>query len=148
MRRPSAGAHISLPGGSINPSELARVVAESAAARKAEDIVILDLDGVSSYCDAFVICNGTSRRQVRAIAEGVVEDLRQRGRKVVGVEGLEASRWVLIDTGEVIVHVFDEAMRGFYDLEALWGDARRIDIPGVTRPSTPVASRRDNPARV
>lgn len=109
--------------------------------------MILDLQGVSSYCDAFVICNGTSRRQVRAIAEGIMEDLRLRGRRTVGVEGMEASRWVLIDLGDVIVHVFDEAMRGFYDLEALWGDARRVDVPGLTRAPAPAASSRDVPAR-
>ncbi len=110
--------------------------------------MILDLDGVSSYCDAFVICNGTSRRQVRAVAEGIIEDLRATGRRPVGVEGLDASRWVLIDFGDVIVHVFDEAMRGFYDLEALWGDARRVDVPGVTQPSPPPIPRRDSPARM
>ncbi|MBM4389570.1 MAG: ribosome silencing factor [Deltaproteobacteria bacterium] len=132
----------------MRPSELARAAAEAAAARKAEDIVILDLDGVSSYCDAFVICNGTSRRQVRAVAEGIIEELRASGRRLVGVEGLDACRWVLLDFGEVIVHVFDEAMRGFYDLESLWGDARRVDIPGVTQPAPAILPRRESPARV
>jgi ribosome-associated protein len=96
--------------------------------------VVLDMSGVSSYCDAFVVCQASNRRQVRAIAEGVAEDLRGRGRRSVGIEGLEASRWVLLDFGDVIVHVFDEPMRGFYDLESLWADARPVDIPGVTEP--------------
>ena len=91
--------------------------------------MILDLDGVASYCDGFVICTGTSRRQVRAIAEGIVDDLAALGVRAIGVEGMDDSRWVLIDFGGVLVHVFDEPMRGFYDLEALWADARRLPAP-------------------
>jgi ribosome-associated protein len=89
--------------------------------------VILDLAGVASYCDAFVICHASNRRQVRAVAEGVVDDLRAEGRRAIGVEGLDASRWVLIDFGDVVVHVFDGPLRGLYDLEALWSDAKRIE---------------------
>lgn len=88
----------------------------------------LELAGKSSYCDGFLICSGTNRRQVRAIAEGVVEQLRAQGVRPIGVEGLDASRWVLLDFGDVLVHVFDEAMRGFYDLESLWGDAPRVAL--------------------
>lgn len=95
--------------------------------------MILDLDGVASYCDGFVICTGTSRRQVRAIAEGIVDDLAALGVRAIGVEGMDASRWVLIDFGGVLVHVFDEPMRGFYDLEALWADARRLPAPSAQR---------------
>lgn len=95
---------------------------------------MLDLSGVAAYCDSFVICTGTSRRHVRALAEGIIEDLRQIGQRPIGVEGLDASRWILIDFGDVLVHIFDEPMRGFYDLEAMWADARRInvDAPGAT----------------
>ncbi len=118
----------------IESTDLAKAAAEAAAARKAEDIVVLDMRGISSYCDAFVVCNGSNRRQVRAIAEGVVDDLKALGARTTGLEGMDASRWVLIDLGDVIVHVFDGPMRGFYDLESLWSDARRIDIPGVTAP--------------
>lgn len=94
---------------------------------------MLDLSGVAAYCDSFVICTGTSRRHVRALAEGIIEDLRQIGQKPIGVEGLDASRWILIDFGDVLVHIFDEPMRGFYDLEAMWADARRINVdpPGT-----------------
>ncbi len=90
--------------------------------------------GISAYCDTFVICHGSNRRQVRAIAEGVAEDLRAKGVRAVGLEGLDASRWVLIDLGDLLVHVFDEPMRGFYDLESLWSDAPRVDVPGLTSP--------------
>lgn len=73
-----------------------------------------------------MICHGSNRRQVRAIAEGVAEDLRAQGRRHAGMEGADASRWILLDFGDVIVHVFDEPMRGFYDLESLWADAPRV----------------------
>ena len=96
------------------------------------------MKGISSYCDAFVICHGTNRRQVRAIAEGIVDDLRKVGQRATGVEGLDASRWVLIDLGDVIVHVFDAPMRGFYDLESLWSDASRVDVEGLTAKGLPV----------
>lgn len=103
--------------------------------------MLLDLSGVASYCDGFLVCTGTNRRHVRAIAEGIVEELREQGRRPVGVEGLDASRWVLLDFGGVIVHVFDEPMRGFYDLEGLWADAPRIRmdeaVPPPTRASVP-----------
>lgn len=123
-------------------TELAIAAAEAIAARKGEDIVILDMSGISSYCDAFVVCHATNRRQVRAIAEGVVEDLKVKGHRTVGVEGLDASRWVLIDFGDVIVHVFDEPMRGFYDLESLWSDSPRIEKAGLTAPVRPKAQPR------
>ncbi len=116
----------------IEGQELAIAAARSAASRKAEDIVILEMRGISSYCDSFVLCHATNRRQVRAIAEGIVEDLKLTGKRTVGIEGLDAARWVLIDLGDVIVHVFDEPMRGFYDLESLWSDSPRIDVEGLT----------------
>lgn len=123
-------------------SELALAAAEAIAARKGEEIVILDMSGISSYCDAFVLCHATNRRQVRAIAEGVVEDLKLKGHRTVGIEGLDASRWVLIDFGDVIVHVFDEPMRGFYDLESLWSDSPRIEKAGLTAPRRPTGHSR------
>ncbi len=104
---------------------------------------MLDLTNIASYCDGFVICSGTNRRQVRAIAEGIVSDLRLEGVTPIGVEGLDASRWVLIDFGDVLVHVFDEPMRGFYDLDALWKDARRIPFdsgPGALNGAGVVSS--------
>ncbi|MES2638900.1 MAG: ribosome silencing factor [Myxococcota bacterium] len=106
--------------------DLATAAARFASDRKAEDVTVLDLGRKASYCDSFVICTGTSRRHVRALAEGIIHDLREIGQRPIGVEGLDASRWILIDFGDVLVHVFEEPMRGFYDLEAMWADARRI----------------------
>lgn len=74
----------------------------------------------------FVICHATNRRQVGAIADGVAEDLRALGARSTGVEGREACRWVLVDFGDVIIHIFDEPLRGFYDLEGLWSEATPI----------------------
>lgn len=95
------------------------------------------MSAISSYCDAFVICHGTNRRQVRAIAEGIQESLRERGVRPLGVEGMDASRWVLLDFGDVVVHVFDEPLRGFYDLDGLWGDAPRLPVAPTVAPPTP-----------
>ena len=113
---------------------MAVAAAKAAAARKAEGVTFLDLRGVASYCDGFLICTGTNRRQVRAIAEGIIQDLRLVGVRPVGVEGMDASRWVLIDFGDVLVHVFDEPMRGFYDLDGLWADARRVPLDLAPKP--------------
>ena len=100
-------------------------------------MTILDLKGISSYCDGFLICTADNRRQVRAIADGIVEDLRKLGVRPIGVEGMDASRWVLLDFGDILVHVFDAPMRGFYDLDGLWADARRVplDLPAPTPPT-------------
>ncbi len=113
--------------------DLAVAAARAAAARKAEDVCVYDLHVVSSFCDAFVVCHGTNRRQVTAIAQGVIDELRARGVRPMGVEGMDAGRWVLIDFGDIVVHVFDEAMRGFYDLDGLWGDAPRVPVDSLGR---------------
>lgn len=89
-------------------------------------MICIDLSGLTSYCDYFVICNGTSRRHTAAVAEGVIEALRARGLRPLGLEGVTAQRWVLADFGDVILHVFDPDMRGFYDLEGMWSDAPRM----------------------
>lgn len=114
----------------LDPSslELATLAARAAAARKAEDVCVYDLHIVSSFCDAFIVCHGTNRRQVTAIAQGVIDELRAKNIRPLGVEGMDAGRWVLIDFGEIVVHVFDEPMRGFYDLDGLWGDAPKLKI--------------------
>ena len=99
---------------------LATAAARAAAARKAEDVVVYDLHVVSSFCDAFVVCHGTNRRQVSAIAQGVIDELRTHNVRPIGVEGLDAGRWVLIDFGDIVVHVMLPRIREFYGLERLW----------------------------
>ncbi len=90
---------------------------------KAERLRILELSEVSSLADYFLICSGTSERQVQAIADAVVERLRQDRVRPHHIEGYQAGRWVLLDFGDFVVHVFDEETRSFYALEKLWADA-------------------------
>jgi ribosome-associated protein len=93
--------------------------------RKAVDGVVLDLRGLTDATDRFVIVSGTSDTHVRAIAEHVLETLRLEGARAHHVEGLPAGRWVLLDYVDFVVHVFQPALRDFYQLERLWGDAPR-----------------------
>jgi ribosome-associated protein len=109
------------------PAEVARA-AELAMERKAKELVVLDLRGISSATDYFVLGSGTSDVQVRAVADHIIEELRKEGVRPGHVEGLEGGRWVLIDYIDFVVHVFHPEARSFYQLEGLWGDARRIDL--------------------
>jgi len=95
---------------------------------KANDVVILNLKSVSDMTDCFVITSGTSDTHVRAIAEHVMEELRKEGMRAHHVEGLQQGRWVLLDYVDFVVHVFHPALREFYQLERLWGDAESIPV--------------------
>ena len=95
---------------------------------KAFDVVVLDLRGLASFADTFIICSGRSHRQVSAIAEFVQQDLKAKGIKSLGIEGLREGHWILMDYGDVIIHVFYAPIRTFYDLEGLWSDAERIEL--------------------
>jgi ribosome-associated protein len=95
--------------------------------KKATDLVVLDLRRLSSIADVFIICSGRSNRQVVAIAEHIQADLKKHGITPLSVEGKKQGHWVLLDYGHVIIHVFYEPVRSFYDLEGLWIDAERID---------------------
>lgn len=111
-----------------NRVERARRIAEAALDKKAEDLVALDVREQSSFADTFILATGTSDRHVRTIADAVVEQAAARGEKPLGVEGLAEGRWVLIDLGDVIVHVFQREVREHYDLERLWSDAASLDV--------------------
>lgn len=108
--------------------ERARCFAEAALDKKAEDLVALDVRAVASFADTFIVATGSSDRHVRTIAEAIVERARELGEKPLGVEGVEDGRWVLIDLGDVIVHVFVREVREHYDLERLWSDAAALDV--------------------
>ena len=97
--------------------------------RKAYDLVVLDVGALTSIGDYFVICSGRSDTQVQAIAEGVRDHLSKLGVEPLAVEGLERGQWVLIDYGDVVVHVFQVPIRGFYDLDRLWARAPRVELP-------------------
>lgn len=114
----------------ITSLELAQSLARLAQAKKATDVAILDLQPLVDFCDYFVICNGRNGRQVRAIAQHATRTLKGVADvRCLSVEGMETSRWVLIDFGDVVLHVFDGELRGFYDLDGLWSDARRMPVP-------------------
>jgi ribosome-associated protein len=96
--------------------------------RKAENVVVLDVRKLTSYTDAFIIASGRSNRQVSAIGQHISTELKKHGIKPFSVDGLEEGKWVLLDYGDVIIHVFYDETRRFYDLEGLWADARRVDL--------------------
>ncbi|MBN1334496.1 MAG: ribosome silencing factor [Deltaproteobacteria bacterium] len=104
--------------------------ARAAHGKKAEDIVILDIRNLVTWCDFFVLSSVSNPRLAVAVADAVTSALEEAaGVRPIGVEGLERARWVLLDFGDVVVHVFDESLRVFYDLEGLWIDAPRITLP-------------------
>jgi ribosome-associated protein len=103
-------------------------LARIALDKKAKDLLILDLKGLTILADYFVICSGESTTHVKAIAEAVEERSEKAGIKPLGIEGLNHSHWVLMDYGDVIVHIFEEGTRGFYELEKLWMDALSITL--------------------
>lgn len=105
-----------------------QAAARAAASKKARDMVALDLRGLSSVADYFLICSASSEVQVKAVAEAVEDRLREQGARPWHVEGSEGRRWVLLDYIEVVVHVFHEKTREYYMLDRLWGDARSIPL--------------------
>jgi ribosome-associated protein len=115
-----------LGGTTLEPNELARRVVDIAEDRKAEDIVMLDIRKVSIIADYFVICTGTGDRHVKAIAREIDEKLGELGQNPLNVEGMNDAKWVLIDYGAVLVHIFDRSTRDFYRLEQLWAGAQPV----------------------
>lgn len=108
--------------------ELARLAALAALDKKAEDLVVLDVRGLSSYTDFFVIMSGRSTRHVQGLAQAVDVALRHKNVKDGNTEGLNEGHWVLLDYNDVVVHIFYSEDRGFYDIEGLWHDAPRVDL--------------------
>lgn len=107
--------------------------------RKAESVVVLDVRGLTSIADAFIICSGRSNRQVSAVAEHVERFLKQHNIRPLSVEGRKEGHWVLMDYGQVIIHVFYTETRYFYDLEGLWVDAKRVTTKSLAAASDSVA---------
>jgi ribosome-associated protein len=120
-RRPKA-----LPAGERPPLELARRIVELAEDKKAADIVLLDLAGLTTMADYFIVCSGGSERQLEAIASGIIGTLRDEKTRPIGREGTAASHWVLVDFGSVVVHIFTPPERDYYGLEKHWSEARTI----------------------
>lgn len=105
-----------------------KISLQAAIAKKAMEIVLIDLRGLSSVTDYFLIMSGNSDRHTQAIAEAILKKMEEKGYKPLGVEGLTEGRWVLLDFGELVIHIFYEPVRQYYDLEGLWADAPQIRI--------------------
>lgn len=95
----------------------------AALKKKAKNLVILKVNGITSFTDYFIVCSGTSDRQVKGIAASIQEELKKAGTQPLGIEGENTGNWILMDYGDVIIHIFYEPTREFYDIERLWADA-------------------------
>ena len=113
----------------ISSWEKALLLTRFALDRKACDLVVLDVHEHTSIADYFIVCSGRSDRQVQSIAQGIEENAAEEGFKPFAVEGAQRGHWALIDFSDVIVHVFYEPVREFYDLDGLWGHAPRAELP-------------------
>ena len=101
----------------------------AASEKKALDLVVMDLREIASFTDYFVITSGTNQRQVQAISDEVFDRLKKAGTPAARVEGRQTAEWILLDYGDFVVHVFDDKARKFYDLERLWREASRVELP-------------------
>lgn len=109
-------------------STLLEVAYKAADDKRAEDIIVLNMTGVSYLADYFLICHANSDRQVQAIAKEMADQAGKAGYDVKRLEGFDSARWVLVDMGDVVAHVFHKDERSFYNLERLWGDAPYIEM--------------------
>lgn len=113
----------------IESLDKAVLLSRFALEKKAYDLVLLEVRELTSIADYFIVCSGRSDRQVQSIAQGIEENLRGKGIRPHAVEGVARGQWVLLDYSDVIVHVFYQPVREFYDLEGLWIDAPRVELP-------------------
>jgi ribosome-associated protein len=124
---------------------LVRRGAEAAAEKKATDVLALDVGQTLVVTDYFLIATGSNDRQVHAIADAIEDALREAGAKPIGREGERELKWVLLDYGDFVVHVFQAAEREFYRLEKLWSDAPRLDLPADVANATPGSASESEP---
>ena len=108
--------------------ELVELVVKAADDKRAEDIIAMDVSKISILADYFIVMHGNSEKQVKAISEEIIDKAQEAGIDVRRVEGRDSSKWLLIDLGDVVVHVFHYSERSFYNLEKLWSDAPLVDI--------------------
>ncbi|MBR2563509.1 MAG: ribosome silencing factor [Paenibacillus sp.] len=111
----------------VSPKELMNMVVTAADDKKASNIVALDLNNISLVADYFVICHGNSDTQVQAIATEIRKQAHEAGVTIKGIEGMDSARWVLMDLGDVVVHVFHRDEREYYNIERLWSDAKVVE---------------------
>ncbi|MCI8570820.1 MAG: ribosome silencing factor [Lachnospiraceae bacterium] len=111
--------------------EMARLAINAMEDKKAEDIRVIDISQVSVLADYFIIASGSNRSQIQTLSDAVEEKLGKAGYPVKQIEGYQNANWVLLDFGDIIVHIFDQENRLFYDLERIWRDGRSMDIDGL-----------------
>lgn len=116
----------------IKDNNLVKIAVDAAEEKKARDIVLLEISDISPLCDYFLICSGNSSTQVQAIAENIKDKLKEVEEMPLRIEGLKDAHWVLMDYGTLVIHVFQDEDREFYNLERLWGDARVIETHNPT----------------
>lgn len=132
MARTSTRKPVTLATEPVDSRQLALAAARTAAENRGQNIVVLDTRAVTCEFDYFVIATGTSRRQLRAMSEEIDHVLEDDlGDHRLGIEGFAESRWIVLDYGTVIVHLFDAEARQYYDLENLWAEAARVDLTGT-----------------
>ncbi|ASK63130.1 ribosome silencing factor [Virgibacillus phasianinus] len=112
----------------MNSKEIVQLVAEASDDKRAEDIIALDMKEVSLVADYFLICHGSNERQVQAIARAIKDAAEEQEISVKRMEGYEQARWILVDIGDVVCHVFHKDERSYYNLERLWGDATQVSL--------------------
>lgn len=108
--------------------EIVELIADACDDKRAEDIIALNMNQVSLVADYFLICHGNTERQVQAIARGIKDALDEKGIDIKRMEGFEQARWVLVDIGDIVCHIFHKDERHYYNLERLWGDAARMPL--------------------
>jgi ribosome-associated protein len=118
----------------MDVKELMELVVKTADDKRAENIAVLDMEGISLVADYFVICHGNSEKQVQAISKELKDLALENDIQIRRMEGFDHARWVLIDLGNVVVHVFHRDDRGYYNLEKLWGDANTVDVDAILAP--------------
>lgn len=111
----------------IQPDELMALAVDAAEDKKAMNVIALNLRGISLIADYFIICHGNSETQVQSIATEIRKRAEEKGARVRGLEGMDTARWVLLDLGDVVVHVFHRDEREYYNIERLWSDAKVVE---------------------
>lgn len=124
--------------------ERVRAALHAASEKKALEPVVLDLREIASFTDYFVIVSGANERQVQAISDEVYETLKKSGHAAARVEGYKTAEWILLDYGDFVVHVFEQKARKFYDLERLWRESKRIDVPAEFNSNSAGSLRRES----